>query len=115
MVNNQAEQSENDSNNPSSNPEGWDSTKEKYNKGHVVIPYKQGLGDSIKKICKRYGIQTHFKGNKTIKNILVKPKDKDPLDRKSRPSTGTSVGCSFVMRNILERHPGPLGRYIKST
>ena len=43
-------------------------------------------------ICRKYSIQTHFKGNRTIKNILVKPKDKDPLDRKRvGPSTGTSV------------------------
>ena len=43
----------------------------------------QGLGESIKKICSKYGIQTHFKGNRTIKQILVKPKDKDPMDKKS--------------------------------
>ena len=60
-----------------------DSTKEKYNKEHIAIPYMQGLGESINNICKRYGIQTHFKGNRTIKNILVKPKEKVPLDGKS--------------------------------
>ena len=37
------------------------------NKGHIVIPYTQGLCESIKKICDRYGIQTHFKGGRTIK------------------------------------------------
>ena len=58
-------------------------TKEKFNKGHIVIPYTQRLGENIKNICKRYGIQTEFKGNRTIKNILLKPKDKDPLDRRS--------------------------------
>ena len=26
-------------------------------------------------ICSRYGIQTHFKGNSTMKNLLVFPKD----------------------------------------
>ena len=31
-------------------------------KGHIVIPYTQGLCESIKRICGRYGIQTHFKG-----------------------------------------------------
>ena len=46
-------------------------------KGHIVIPYTQGLCKSIKKICGRYGIQTHFKDNSTIKNLLVSPKDKD--------------------------------------
>ena len=53
-------------------------TNEVKNKGHIVIPYTQGLCESIKKICGRYGIQTHFKGGRTIKNLLVSPKDKDP-------------------------------------
>ena len=54
-----------------------------HNKGHIVIPYTQGLCESIKKICGRYGIQTHFKGGKTIKNLLVSPKDKDPMVNQS--------------------------------
>ena len=49
------------------------------NKGHIVIPYTQGLCESIKKICGKYGIQTHFKVGRTIKNLLVSPKDKDPM------------------------------------
>ena len=53
------------------------------NKGHIVIPYTQGLWESIKKICGRYGIQTHFKGGRTIKNLLVSPKDKDPMVNQS--------------------------------
>ena len=58
-------------------------TNEVKNKGHIVIPYTQGLCESIKKICGRYGIQTHFKGGKTIKNLLVSPKDKDPMVNQS--------------------------------
>ena len=58
-------------------------TNEVKTKGHIVIPYTQGLGKSIKKICSRYGIQTHFKGNSTIKNQLVFPKDKDPMANNS--------------------------------
>ena len=42
----------------------------------IVIPYAQGLGQSIKKICTKYGVQTYFKGNKTIKEILVKKQTK---------------------------------------
>ena len=49
------------------------------NKDHIVIPYTQGLCESIKNICGRYGIQTNFKGGRTIKNLLVSPKDKDPM------------------------------------
>ena len=52
-------------------------------KGHIVIPCTQGLCESIKKICSKYGIQTHFKGNSTIKNLLVSPKYKDCMENKS--------------------------------
>ena len=58
-------------------------TNEAKTKGHIVIPYIQGLCESIKKIFGRYGIQTHFKGGNTIKNLLVSPKDKDPMVSKS--------------------------------
>ena len=58
-------------------------TNEVKTKGHIVIPYTQGLCESIKQICGRYGIQTHFKGDSTIKNLLVSPKDKDPMVNQS--------------------------------
>ena len=54
-------------------------TREVKSKGHIVIPYTQGLCESIKKICGRYGIQTHFKGGCPIRNLLVSPKDKDAM------------------------------------
>ena len=38
---------------------------------------------ALKKICGRYGIQTHFKGGSTIKNLLASPKDKDPMVNQS--------------------------------
>ena len=58
-------------------------TNEVKNKGHIVIPYTHGLSESIKKICGRYGIQTHFKGGRTIKSLQVSPKDKDPMVNQS--------------------------------
>ena len=58
-------------------------TKEAKFKGHIVIPYTQGLCESINKICSRYGIQTYFKGSITIGNLLVSPKDKDPMVNQS--------------------------------
>ena len=61
-------------------------------KGHIVIPYTQGLCESIKKICGRYGIQTHFKGGRTIKNLLVSPRTKTQWSTKVVPSIGTNVG-----------------------
>ena len=53
------------------------------NAGHIVIPYVQGLGESIKCTCMKYGIRTPFKGNRTLKQILIKPKYKDPEEKKS--------------------------------
>ena len=53
-------------------------TREVKSKGHIVIPYTQGLCESVKKICSRYGIQTHFKGGSAIKNLLVSPRTKTP-------------------------------------
>ena len=52
-------------------------------KGHMVIPYVQGLGETIKHTCGRYGIQHILKATGTLKQILVKPKDKDPKEKKS--------------------------------
>ena len=60
MGNIQWEHSKEDINNPSGNTTERDSTKDKYNKEHIVIPYTWGLGESIKKICRKYDIQTHF-------------------------------------------------------
>ena len=58
-------------------------TNEVKNKGHIVILYTQGLYESIKNICGRYGIQTHFKGGRTIKSLLVSPKDNGPMVNQS--------------------------------
>ena len=52
-------------------------------KGHIVILHTQGPCKSINRICGRYGIQTHFRGNSTIQNLLVSPRDKDPMVNKS--------------------------------
>ena len=37
----------------------------------------------FQKICGKYGIQAYFKGNTTIKHVLMKPKDQDHKDKKS--------------------------------
>ena len=50
--------------------------------GNIVIPLHTGLGESIRCTCSKYGIRTHFKGNRILKQILVKPKDKDPEEKK---------------------------------
>ena len=80
-------QGENDNNQPStnnnqaqpSNSQGASSTHtttgNKNFIGQVVIPYTQGTAKGFKNICGKCGIQVHFKGNTTIKQLLIKPKD----------------------------------------
>ena len=38
--------------------------------------------ETLKNICKRYGIQIHFKSGKAIKDELVAPKDQDHITKK---------------------------------
>ena len=51
-------------------------------KSHVVIPYVPGICESIKNIGKKHGMAVYFKGGKTLKNILVSPKNKDEMVKK---------------------------------
>ena len=50
---------------------------------YMVVPYYQGLSESMKRSCKKYRVQVHFKGGLTIKNLLMAPKDKDHILKKS--------------------------------
>ena len=52
-------------------------------KPHMVIPYYQGISESLKKTCRVYGVQVYFKGGNTIKNLLMAPKDQDAIHNKS--------------------------------
>ena len=66
-----------------SNTNSTANTATKTKIGHKVVPYTKGLLESFKNICGKYGIQAYFKGNITIKQTLMKPKDQDPKDNKS--------------------------------
>ena len=44
----------------------------------IVFPYIPQTADKFKKLCKRRGIQVHFKGTNTLRTALGNPKDKDP-------------------------------------
>ena len=50
---------------------------------YITVPYYKGLSESVKKKCSNYGVQVYFKGGTTIKNLLVSPKGKDPMMKKS--------------------------------
>ena len=97
--------------------------------GQVVIPYVQCTTESFKHICGKYGIKVHFKGNTTIKQILMKPKDQDPMDNKSGVIYSyqcNNIACDEknigeTARTMGERHkehlkqPSPIHVHIQQT
>ena len=54
-----------------------------YQQPYLVVPYYQGLSESVKRTCSKYGIQVHFKGGVTIKGLMMAPKDPDPVTKRS--------------------------------
>ncbi|KAI8497357.1 hypothetical protein Bbelb_246630 [Branchiostoma belcheri] len=52
------------------------------NRGLVVLPYRKGLSEGLRRIFATYGIKTCFKPTRTLRNILVSPKDKTPKESK---------------------------------
>ena len=52
-------------------------------KPYISVPYQRGLSESFKKTCKSHGVQVYFKGGRTIKNLLMAPKDQDPMKNRS--------------------------------
>ena len=87
-------------------------------KPYMVTPYYKGLGESLKKICSKHGVQVYFKGGNTIKNLLVAPKDQDSIQIRVESYIDINVTGWNVMRNILESPQEHLERgskNIKST
>ena len=50
---------------------------------HIVVLYTKSLSESIRNICSKHRIQVYFRGGRTIKDLLVSPKDKDPITKMS--------------------------------
>ena len=71
----QSQQQSNNTTNTTSNSNPTDNTK---NKATIVVPYIPNTSEKFKKVCKRKGIQVHFKGSNTLRTELGNPKDKYP-------------------------------------
>ena len=75
-------------------------------KPYIVVSYMKGLSESCKNICRRHGIEMHFKWANTIRQLLVHPKDKDNILKKSR------VICRYRCGRVdcEDEYIGELGR-----
>ena len=49
----------------------------------IVVPYMPTTGENFRKLCKKKGIQVHFKGTNTLRTALGNPKDKDPKNNQT--------------------------------
>ena len=74
-------------------------TTEFKTKGHIGIPYTQGLCKSIMKICSKYGIQIHFRGNRAIKISWCLPRTRTLWRRKGGLSTGCNAENMCLVRS----------------
>ena len=83
-------------------------------RSHIVIPYYQGISESMKKACSEYAVQVYFKGGNTIKNLLMAPKDQDAIQKKVGSFIDTTVTGWSVMKNTLVSPLGPLVRGSKN-
>ena len=48
----------------------------------IVVPCSRGVSESFKNVCVKAGVQVHFKGGNTIKDLLVAPKDRESITNK---------------------------------
>ena len=72
----------------------------------MVTPYIQGLGEKFQSKYNKLGIQVHFKGSNTIKQLLMALKDKDPKLAKS----GVIYKYKCPTINCTEEYIGESGR-----
>ena len=83
-------------------------------KGHIVIPYTQGLCESIK-ICGGMAYRPTSKVVAPSRNYWSPPRTKNPWSAKVGPYTGSKVVTSTVMMTTQRKPPGLLEKDSKST
>ena len=63
---------------PPQQPKQQQYNRQPQTKATIVVPYIPNTSEIFKKVCKRKGIQVHFKGSNTLRTALGNPRDKDP-------------------------------------
>ena len=72
----------------------------------IVVPYMPSTGEKFRKLCKKKGIQVHFKGTNTLRTALGNPKDKDPKNNQ----TGIIYHYQCLQINFPSAYIGESGR-----
>ncbi|XP_072041200.1 uncharacterized protein [Amphiura filiformis] len=95
-------------------------------KGHITLPYVQGVSEAINRKIRQAGVTVHSKPANTIRSMLVSPKDKpQKLERTGSiyqikcgdcPSTYVGESERALSKRISEhkRESSPVGAHMKS-
>ncbi len=87
-------------------------TKQKDNKekkvGMVILPYVKGCTEQLQRVFSKYKISTAVKPHRTLRNILVHPKDIIEKDKKC------NVVYKVTCRNCGKCYIGETGRQLKT-
>ena len=77
-----------------------------------MVPYSKGLSERFRNICGKVGVQVHFKGTNTVKELLVALKDRDNICNRGGiiyKYRCDQPGCTMeyigqICRNFGDRH-----------
>ena len=120
----QSNQQANNNTNTTNSNNPTDNTR---NKTTIVVPYIPNTSEKFKKLCKRKGIQEHFKGTNTLRTALGNPKDKDPKANQTGiiyhyqcphincPSAYTGESGRTLWDRVKEHFKAPSPIYLHST
>ena len=76
-------------------------------KGLVVVPYVQGLSERVTRVFKKHGFSTALKPHRTLRNLLVHPKDK--LDTKQKAEAIYEITCADCHKSYIGETGRPFG------
>ena len=78
---------------------------------YSTLPYIQGISDKLRRAYKKAGVHTSFKPHKTLRQLLVAPKDKPPPDHLA--GTVYCLECEDCHKCYIGESARPLGKRIK--
>ena len=78
---------------------------------YSTLPYIQGILDKLRRAYKKSGVHTSFKPHKTLRQLLVVPKDKPPPDQLA--GTVYCLECEDCHKCYIGESARPLGKRIK--
>ena len=70
-------------------------TQEEQSRHTLYIPYVSGLGEDLRRVCRKYNIRTVFRTSSTVRQELSRTKDRDPPLKTSGVVYGIHCICGL--------------------